>query len=78
VFHVASVGLALQPRAPAVRRITRRQFHRLIVGIVGDVDVAGGVHRHTTGIVEARERSTAWVLDPAASFSTRLLPQSAR
>jgi hypothetical protein len=22
VFHVASVGLALQPRAPAVRRIT--------------------------------------------------------
>ena len=27
----------------------RRQLHHPIVGSVGDVDVAGGIHRHTDG-----------------------------
>jgi hypothetical protein len=40
VFHVGSVGRALQPRAPAVRRITP----------------PGGIHRHTPGGGEAGER----------------------
>ena len=33
----------------------RRQFYHPIVAIVGDIDVAGGIHRHTAGVVEAGE-----------------------
>ena len=33
----------------------RRQFYHPIVAIVGDIDVAGGIHRHTAGVVESGE-----------------------
>jgi hypothetical protein len=33
----------------------RRQFHHPVVAEVGDVEIAGGVHRNTVGGVEAGE-----------------------
>jgi hypothetical protein len=33
----------------------RRQFQHPIVDRVGDVEVAGGIHRHTIGLKEAGE-----------------------
>src|SRR6202011_3287900 len=52
----------------------RRQLQHPIVAKVGDVDVAGAVHRHTA---EAGERQHGWVAEPAANFTTRLFPESA-
>ena len=45
----------------------RRQFQHPDVTIVGDVEVAGGIHRHTEGAVEAGERQLRRGPSPAAA-----------
>ena len=46
-------------------------FHHPVIAAVRDVEVAGGIHRHTLGVGEAGEGQLGLGARPAASFTTR-------
>ena len=54
--------------------LLRRQLQHPLVPLICDVQVAGGIHRHALGSVEAGEWQHGLALDPAANFTTLLLP----
>jgi len=38
----------------------RAEFEHPVVATVNDIDVAGGIHRHTDGLIDAGERENGW------------------
>jgi hypothetical protein len=56
VFHGARSEWPCSLARPSCGASSWRQFHHPIVALVGDIEVAGAVHRHTGGAVEAGVR----------------------
>ena len=46
----------------------RPEFEHPVVATVDDIDVAGGIHLHTDGVIDAGERKHGWRVCPGGQL----------
>ena len=61
-------GRRSRPISTSRRCQSAAEFEHPVVATVDDIDVAGGIHRHTDGVIDAGERQHRWRVRPGGQL----------